>query len=99
MAAGPSLDDRDPRGARRSGGGASKRITRPAARRGGGGGDRPKWQRYVLLAVKLGMVGLFAAIAVVVFMFGVCAGTAEPSYIEELGCFCAGLATDGFGSP
>jgi penicillin-binding protein 1A len=69
--AGPSLDDRDPRGARRTGGGPSKRITRPASRRGGGGGDRPKWQRYLLLAVKLGMVGLFAGIAVVVFMFGV----------------------------
>jgi len=36
---------------------------------------------------------------VVVFMFGVFAGTAEPSNVEELGCSCAGSATDGFDSP
>jgi hypothetical protein len=32
-------------------------------------------------------------------MFGIFAGTAEPSYVEKLGCFCAGSATDGFDSP
>ena len=69
MPAGPSLDDRDPRGARRTGGGPSKRSTRPAARRGGGGGDRPKWRRYLLLAIEAGHVRLFAGVAVVVVMF------------------------------
>src|SRR5436190_15117674 len=67
MAAGPSLDDRDPRGSRR-GSGAAKRLARPAGR-GGGHGDRPAWMRYLLLAIKLGMLGAFACIAYVVFLF------------------------------
>jgi len=66
MAAGPSLDDRDPR-ARRPSGGGSKRITRPAARRGGG--DRPPWKVWLIRAIKLGVVGAFAAVALVVGMF------------------------------
>jgi penicillin-binding protein 1A len=69
VAAGPFLDDRDPRGSRRTGGGASKRNTRPAPRRGGGG-DRPKWQRGLLLATKLGLLGAFVGVAAVVGMFG-----------------------------
>jgi hypothetical protein len=36
---------------------------------------------------------------VVVFMFGVFAATAEATCVEELGCFCAGSATDGFDLP
>jgi len=69
VAAGPSLDDRDPRGSRRSGGGGSKKITRREGRKGGGA-DRPKWQRYLLLATKVGLLGLFVAVAGVVALFG-----------------------------
>jgi penicillin-binding protein 1A len=68
MAAGPSLDDRDPRRSRGSGGG-SKRITRPPARRSTDRGTRPAWLRYLLLAVKLGVLGLFVGIAAIVGMF------------------------------
>jgi penicillin-binding protein 1A len=69
MAAGPSLDDRDPRGARRGGGGGSKRIARPPARRGGGSAERPAWLRYLIRAIQLGVIALFAGIAAVVGMF------------------------------
>src|SRR5882672_8026357 len=70
MAAGPSLDDRDPRGSRKSGG-TSKRTTRPPARRDGvgGGGGGPAWTRYLKLAFKLGVLGAFAGIAAIVGMF------------------------------
>jgi len=68
MAAGPSLDDRDPRGARRNGGGPSKRITRTNARRGGGG-DTPPWKLWLKRAITAGVVAAFAGIALVVGMF------------------------------
>ena len=68
MAAGPSLDDRDPRGSRKSGG-ASRRTTRPPARREGGGGGGSAWVRYLKLALKLGVLGAFAGIAAIVGMF------------------------------
>jgi penicillin-binding protein 1A len=68
MPAGPSLDDRDPRGARRTGGGPTKRLTRPAARRGGGG-ERSGWRLWLGRAIKLGVLGVFACIASIVGMF------------------------------
>ena len=67
MAAGPSLDDRDPR---RSTG---KRGTlKPKARalgRGGGRGDAPPWKRALRIAAAVATLGLFAAIAGVVGLF------------------------------
>jgi penicillin-binding protein 1A len=67
VAAGPSLDDRDPRGSRRSGG-SSKRITRPSARKGGGG-DHPPWRIWLMRAVKLGVLALFLVVAGIVGLF------------------------------
>src|SRR4051794_25887235 len=68
MAAGPSLDDRDPRGSRKSGG-TPRRTTRPPARRGGGGGGPPAGGRDLELALKLGVLGVFAGAAAIVGMF------------------------------
>src|SRR5688572_17040061 len=71
MAAGPSLDDRDPRGARRSGGGGGKRVARGPDRRGKGGrGDRPRWLHYLIRAVQAGMVCLIVVVAGFVALFG-----------------------------
>src|SRR5262245_37402411 len=70
MAAGPSLDDRDPRGARRSGGGSSKKPPRTAGRRSSDrGSDRPPWKRYLRLALWLGVLAGFFGIAGVVGLF------------------------------
>jgi penicillin-binding protein 1A len=69
MAAGPSLDDRDPRGARRSGGSGGKRVVRGPDRRGKGRGDRPRWLHVLLRAVQAGMVCLIVAVAGVVALF------------------------------
>src|SRR5262245_44724782 len=66
MAAGPSFDDRDPRPARR-GSGPSK-TTRPPPRRGGGAA-RPMWLFWLRRAFIAGVLGLFAAVALVVGMF------------------------------
>ncbi len=67
MAAGPSLDDRDPR---RS---SSKRgMPKPRARalgRGGGHGDAPPWKRALRIGAAIATLGLFAAIAAVVGLF------------------------------
>jgi penicillin-binding protein 1A len=69
MAAGPSLDDRDPR---RSPGkrGATKLKPRPSGR-GGGRDDGPPtgWKRALRIAATIGTLGLFAAVAVVVGLF------------------------------
>jgi penicillin-binding protein 1A len=71
MAAGPSLDDRDPRGSRRGGGGGgSKKVPRTAGRRSTDrGGDRPPWKVWLFRAIKLGVLAGFAGVAVVVFLF------------------------------
>jgi penicillin-binding protein 1A len=67
MAAGPSLDDRDPR---RSSG---KRATpKPRARSlgsGGGRGASPSWKRALRIGAAIATLGLFAAIAGVVGLF------------------------------
>ncbi len=67
MAAGPSLEDRDPR---RS---AGKRTTpKPKARalgRGGSRGDRPPWKRALRIGAAVATLGMFAAIASVVGLF------------------------------
>ncbi len=70
MAAGPSLDDRDPRrpGGRR-GAPKSKPKQRPPARGAARGGDGPPWKRILRLGGMLATLGLFAAIAVVVGLF------------------------------
>jgi len=70
MAAGPSLDDRDPRGSRRSGGGGAKRVVRGPDRRGKGRGDRPRWLHYLIRAVQAGMVCLIVVVAGIVVLFG-----------------------------
>src|SRR5262245_34118436 len=67
MAAGPSLEDRDPRG--RGNGGPSRRAPRSRGRRASDRGDRPKWLRYLILAAKLGVVGVFLGIGSIVAMF------------------------------
>src|SRR5262245_2232934 len=71
MAAGPSLDDRDPRGARRSGGSNGKRVVRTPGRRASdrGGGDRPPWKVWLFRGIKLGVFGMFAGVAAVVGLF------------------------------
>ena len=68
MAAGPSLDDRDPR---RSTG---KRTTlkprsRAPGRGGARGGDSPPWKRALRIGAAVATLGLFAAIAGVVGLF------------------------------
>jgi penicillin-binding protein 1A len=69
MAAGPSLDDRDPR---RSPGkrGATKLKTRPPGRGGGRNDGAPTgWKRALRIGATIGTLGLFAAIAAVVGLF------------------------------
>ncbi|HLK88908.1 MAG TPA: PBP1A family penicillin-binding protein [Polyangia bacterium] len=69
MAAGPSLDDRDPRraGGKRGTNGKSK----PKLRAAGGGGARPgpPWKRALRIGGMVATLGLFAAIAVIVGLF------------------------------
>ena len=72
MATGPSLDDRDPRGSRRGGGGPSKKVARSAGRRSSDRGDRPPgpaWKVWLFRAIKIGMIATFVAVAYVVFLF------------------------------
>src|SRR6185436_12394119 len=70
MAAGPSLDDRDPRGTRRNGGGPPRKPTRTAGRRSTDrGGDRPPWKVWLIRAIKIGVLAGFAGVAIVVGMF------------------------------
>jgi penicillin-binding protein 1A len=66
MAAGPSLEDRDPRGRRGSG---PKRALKTPARRGGGGGSRPAWLRVARIAAALTLLGFFAGVAGLVGLF------------------------------
>jgi len=68
VAAGPSLDDRDPRGSRR-GGSTAKKTVRATPRRGGGRGDRPPWKVWLVRAAQAGALAMFAGIAVVVGLF------------------------------
>jgi penicillin-binding protein 1A len=67
MAAGPSLDDRDPRRA-----GDKRGTTKPklkARASGGASGSRPPWKRALRIGGMVATLGLFAAIAVVVGLF------------------------------
>jgi penicillin-binding protein 1A len=66
MAAGPSLDDRDPR---RAGGkrGTTKAKLRSGSR--GSGASRPPWKRALRIAATIAALGFFAGIAVVVGLF------------------------------
>jgi penicillin-binding protein 1A len=66
MAAGPSLEDRDPRARRGSG---PKRTVKAPARRGGGGGARPGWVRAARIAAVLVILGFFAGVAGLVGLF------------------------------
>jgi penicillin-binding protein 1A len=67
MAAGPSFDDRDPRPAR----GGGRRVTRAKRLIGGAdrGAPRPPWLRALRLALALGLLGVFAAVALLVGIF------------------------------
>jgi penicillin-binding protein 1A len=75
MATGPSLDDRDPRGARRGSAGTSKKVARSAGRRSSDRGDRPPgpawpaWKVWLFRAIKIGVLAGFAGIAGVVGLF------------------------------
>ena len=66
MAAGPSLDDRDPR---RSTG--RRGTPKPRARSLGAGrrGDGKSWKRALRIGAAIATLGLFAGIAVVVGLF------------------------------
>jgi hypothetical protein len=67
MAAGPSFDDRDPRPARRA------RRRAPSVAMSGGrtdrGAPRPPWLRALRLALALGLLGVFAGVALLVGIF------------------------------
>jgi penicillin-binding protein 1A len=67
MAAGPSLDDRDPRRSKR--GGAVKRAARPTARGGSSNRGRPVWLRALRIGLAIATLGAFAAVAMVVGLF------------------------------
>ena len=69
MAAGPSLDDRDPR--RSPGKRGATKLKARSPKRGGGRDDGPPagWKRALRIAATLGTLGLFAAIAAVVGLF------------------------------
>src|SRR5450432_639596 len=67
MAAGPSLDDRDPR--RTPKGGASRRSARASGRSGPKGGAMPGWLRALRIGLAIATLGAFAAVAVVVGLF------------------------------
>ena len=67
MAAGPSLDDRDPR--RSSGKRGTPKPKARALGRGGSRGDSPPWKRALRIGAAVATLGLFAAIAVVVGLF------------------------------
>ena len=68
MAAGPSLDDRDPRrSAGKRGDAEAARRARSAAARSRGG--RPTWKRALRIGAAVATLGLFAAIAGVVGLF------------------------------
>jgi penicillin-binding protein 1A len=70
MAAGPSLDDRDPRRpSKRAKRGASPGSARPAARGAGRGDNRPTWLRMLRIGLAIATLGLFAAVAAVVGLF------------------------------
>jgi penicillin-binding protein 1A len=66
--AGPSLDDRDPRGSRRDGGRTSRRTVKSMPRRSAGG-DRPPWRIWLMRLIKVGALGAFVGVAVVVGLF------------------------------
>jgi penicillin-binding protein 1A len=68
MAAGPSLDDRDPR---RSPGKRAPKLKSRLSKRGGGRDGAPPtgWKRALRIAATIGTIGLFAAVAVVVGLF------------------------------
>src|SRR5450432_2579457 len=68
MAAGPSLDDRDPR---RSPGKRAPKLKSRLSKRGGGRDGAPPtgWKRALRIAATIGTLGLFAAVAVVVGLF------------------------------
>src|SRR5580765_8081904 len=83
MAAGPSLDDRDPR-ARRPSGGTPKRITRPTARRGGGSDDRPQWRVWLVWLLKLGLIGGITAVAFVVGLFAYYGSAPKMPHVTRL---------------
>ena len=68
MAAGPSLDDRDPRGpGKRRGGKKSGKGLSTVTRAGRAG--RPTWVRVVRIGATVAVLGLFAGIAVLVGIF------------------------------
>ena len=67
MAAGPSLDDRDPR--RTPKGGASRRTARAPGRGGSKSGATPGWLRALRIGLGIATLGAFAAVAVVVGLF------------------------------
>ncbi len=69
MAAGPTLDDRDPR--RSSGKRGAPKLKSRLSRRGGGrdGAPPPGWKRALRIAATICTLGLFAAIAAVVGLF------------------------------
>jgi penicillin-binding protein 1A len=67
MAAGPTLDDRDPRrGSGKRATTKSKLRTRPPGR---GAGEGPPWKRALRIGGTVAALGLFAAIAVLVGLF------------------------------
>ena len=69
MAAGPSLDDRDPRPPRRNSGArrSARAVSRPGKR--GDAGARPGWLRALRFAVALVLAGMFAAVALLIGIF------------------------------
>ena len=66
MAAGPSLDDSDPRGSRR--GGASKRSRRASGARRSGGGPKT-WVRVVRILAVVAVLGLVAGLGGLIGLF------------------------------
>jgi penicillin-binding protein 1A len=67
MAAGPSLDDRDPR--RPSSKRGSEKLRTRSSGRGGARGEGPPWKRALRIGAAIATLGLFAAIATVVGLF------------------------------
>jgi penicillin-binding protein 1A len=72
MAAGPSLDDRDPRRSKKGGGGggsAKRSAPRASGRASTPRGGRPGWVRALRIGLALATLAAFAAVAVVVGLF------------------------------
>jgi len=67
MAAGPSLDDRDPR--RSSSKRGTPKLRARSVGRGGARGDGVPWKRALRIAAAIAALGLFAAVALVVGLF------------------------------